>query len=651
MKKQILFVGVLACSFASTTLFAQKNETQKEKKEKVETLDEVVVTATKFNLKKENSGKVIAKITQEQLQKNAGKTVIEILNTVAGIDIRGVNANPTEPRSINIRGGRSRQVLVLIDGVPVTDQSAINQEFDLRLLSVSQIASIEILKGASSSLYGSGAAAGVINILLKKASKDRISGSFEANLGTNNTANTSKRNLSDRNQNLTLNGTLGDFNFLGSFSLTGVDGMSAAKSTPPIVFENDTYYSKNGLLKLGYKVNDAFKIETFLNYDEFEYDFDAGAYADNAVNKGNQEQIRVGIRPKYTYNKGEVYVLASTNVIARTFNQFNPFSNMVDAYEFTGRSLNLDLVHKYEFSSQFQLITGLNYQEHSNNTITPYATIEKEIANFNTIDPYASAVFITENGLSINVGGRLNIHNVYGNQFVYDGNTAYNLKFNDIQSIKLFASYSSAFIAPSLYQLYDSFSGNIDLNPESNKTIEAGFEYKFKDWFSLNAVYFNRKESDAIIYDSTTFKYDNGSSEANGFEVNSKIIPFEYITLTSSYTFIDKNRFEDFNDYIPKHKFVSTLEAEPFKNFFFSLIYRNVGARTIFDRYGSFGTAGDDVILSNYQVIDFMTNYKVLNDRVTLYATITNVLDEDYDDILGFSTRGRNYKIGVRLQF
>ena len=55
MKKKILFVGVLACSFASTTLFAQKNETQKEKKEKVETLDEVVVTATKFNLKKENS--------------------------------------------------------------------------------------------------------------------------------------------------------------------------------------------------------------------------------------------------------------------------------------------------------------------------------------------------------------------------------------------------------------------------------------------------------------------------------------------------------------------------------------------------------------------------------------------------------------------
>jgi vitamin B12 transporter len=645
MKKQILIVGVLACSLVSTNFFAQKQ------KEKVEKLEEVVVTATKFNLKKENSGKVITKITQKQLQKNAGKTVIEILNTVAGIDVRGVNANATEPRSINIRGGRSRQVLVLIDGVPVTDQSAINQEFDLRLLAVSQIESIEILKGASSTLYGSGAATAVINIILKKASKNTVSGSFETSLGTNNTANTSESNLSDRNQNLNLNGTLGNFNFLGSFSLTGVDGMSSAKSTTAAVFENDAYYSKNGLLKLGYKFNEKLSIETFLNYDEFEYNFDAGAFSDNELNTGNQEQFRIGIKPKYTYSKGEVYLLASANVVERDLNQFNSFSNTLDNYQFNGRSLNLDLVNKYEFSSKLQLITGLNYQEHSNNSVTPFATIDKEVANFNTIDPYASVVYISDNGLSLNVGGRLNIHNVYGNQFVYDGNTAYNFSINDENSVKLLASYSTAFIAPSLYQLYDGFSGNIDLNPESNKTIEAGFEYSYKDWFSIDAVYFDRKETDAIIFDNTTFKYANGSSNANGFEVNSKIVPSEFLTLNASYTFVDRDSFEDFNDYIPKHKFVTTLEVEPFDNSFVSLTYRSVGERTIFDRYGSFGAAGVDVILPNYQVIDLMANYKLLEDTVTFFAAVTNVLDEDYDDILGFSTRGRNYKIGVRLQF
>ena len=648
MKKQILFVGVLACSFASTTLFAQKNEKQKEK---VEKLDEVVVTATKFPLKKKNSGKVITKITENQLEKNAGKTVIEILNTVAGIDIRGVNANATEPRSINVRGGRSRQVLVLIDGVPVTDQSAINQEFDLRLLSINQIASIEILKGASSTLYGSGAAAAVINIRLKKASKDRISASFETSLGTNNTSNTSESNLSDRNQNLMLSGTLGNFNFLGALSLTGINGMSAAKSRTATVFETDAYLSNNGLLKLGYKVNEDFKIETFLNYDQLEYDFDAGASSDIDLNTGTQEQFRIGVQPKYKYENGEFYLLASVNVIKRDLHQFNSFSNTLDDYEFKGRSMHLDLVHKYEFSSQFQLITGLNYQEHSNNTTTPFATIEREIANFNTIDPYLSAVYIAKNGLSINVGGRLNIHNVYGNHFVYDGNTAYNFEFNNKHSVKLLASYSTAFIAPSLYQLYDSFSGNMELNPESNKTIEAGVEYHFQDWFFLDAVYFNRKETDAIIYDNNTFKYGNGTSDANGFEVNSNAIISEQITLRASYTFVDKKRFEDFNDYIPKHKFVATVEAALFKNSFYSLTYRNVGARTIFDRYGSFGTAGMDVILPNYQVFDFMTNYKLLDDTVTFFVAITNVFDEDYDDILGFSTRGRNYNIGVRLQF
>ena len=645
MKKQILIAGVLASSLVSTNLFAQSQN------EQVEKLDEIVVTATKFNLKKENSGKVITKITQKQLKNNAGKTVIEILNTVAGIDVRGVNANASEPRSINIRGGRSRQVLVLIDGVPVTDQSAINQEFDLRLLTLSQIVSIEILKGASSTLYGSGAATAVINIVLKTASNDSVSGSFETSSGTNNTVNTSGSIFSDKNQNLSLNGTLGSLNYLGSFSITGVDGMSSSKSNSTSNFENDRYYSKNGLLKLGYKMNEKLSINTFLNYDEFEYDFDAGAFSDSDVNTGNQEQFRIGIKPKYNYKNGEVYLLASVNVVERNLQQFNSFSNTLDAYQFEGRSLNIDFVHQYEFSSKFQLITGLNYQEHSNHSTTPFATIDKERANFNTIDPYVSFVYVSNRGLSLNFGGRYNIHNVYGNEFVYDGNTAYNFRINDDNSIKVLASYSTAFIAPSLYQLYDGFSGNINLNPESNKTIEAGFEYRFKDWFSMDAVYFKRTETDAIVYDNSTYKYQNGSSNADGLEINSKISPSNILTLMTSYTYVNKNKLEDFNDYIPKHKLVSTLEVEPFKNLFFSLTYRNVGDRTIFDRYGSFGTAGSDVVLPKYQVIDFMTNYKLLKDTVTFFAAVTNILDEDYDDILGFSTRGRNYKIGVRLQF
>ena len=645
MKKQLLIVSVLACSFVSTNLFAQKQ------KENVETLKEVVVTATKFNLKKENTGKVIHKITQEMLLQNSGKTVVEILNNLAGIDVKGVNTNPSEPRSINIRGGRARQVLVLIDGVPVTDQSAINQEFDLRLLAVNQIESIEVLKGASSTLYGSGAATAVISITLKKASTDKVSGSFETSLGTNNTANSSNGSLSDRNQNLNVNGTLGKINFLGSFSLTGVNGISSAKSNTNTAFETDAFYSKNALVKLGYKVNEKLTLETFLNYDEFDYDFDAGAFADSKVNIGSQEQFRVGFKPTYTYNKGQLYLLASANVIERDLSQFNSFAGVLQDYEFVGRSVNVDLVNRYEFTEQLQLITGLNYQIHSNNTITPFGKIEKGLANFNTVDPYASLVYISDFGVSVNVGGRLNIHNVYGNHFVYDANLAYALLNTNDTALKLFTSYSTAFIAPSLYQLYDGFSGNIDLNPESNKTFEAGFDLNFKDWLQLETVYFNRKEIDAIIYDASTFKYGNGSSDANGFEVSAKVVPTSFLAINTSFTYTDRDVTEDFNDYIPENKLVAGLDITPFENAFFNFTYRNVGERTIFDRYGSFGTAGKDVVLENYQVLDFMTNYKVLGDTVTFFAAVTNLLNEDYDDVFGYATRGRNYKLGVRLQF
>ncbi len=649
MKKQLLIVGVLACSFVSTNLSAQQKEAQKEK---VETLNEVVVTATKFNLKKENTGKVIHKITQKELEQNAGKSVIEILNTIAGIDVRGVNSNASEPRGINIRGGRSRQVLVLIDGVPVTDQSAINQEFDLRLLAVSQIESIEILKGASSTLYGSGAATAVINIILKKASKDKISGSFETSVGTNNTANVKGSGLSDKNQNVTVNGTLGKVNFLGSFSLTGVDGMSAAKSDSNAEFATDSFYSKNGLLKVGYTLNDKLSIETFLNYDEFEYDFDGGAFSDSDVNTGNQEQFRVGVKPKFNYKNGQVYLLASANVVERDLKQYNSWAGTLDSYEFVGRSVNLDLVNKYDFQeSNIQLITGVNYQIHSNNTVTPFAVIEKGTANFNTLDPYASVVYISDYGLSVNVGGRLNVHNVYGNHFVYDGNLAYAaLKSEDV-SVKLLTSYSTAFIAPSLYQLYDGFSGNLDLNPESNKTFEAGFDATYQDWLQLDAVYFSRKEEDAIIYSNTTFKYANGSSNASGFEVNTKVIPTSFLAVNASYTYVAKDNFEDFNDYIPANKFVASLDVTALENAFFNFTYRNVGERTYFDRYGSFGNFGDDVILPSYQVLDFAANYKLLDETVTFFGAVTNLLNEDYDDILGYSTRGRNFKVGVRLQF
>ncbi len=152
-------------------------------------LDEVVVTNSKFELKRENSGKVITKITQKELEQLQGKSIAEIINSTAGIEINGTRSNAGQNLSYFIRGGRNRQVLILIDGIAVTDASQIANDYDLRLLNADQVESIEILKGASSTLYGSGAATAVINIKLKEASKNKISGNFRSVLGSNQSQN------------------------------------------------------------------------------------------------------------------------------------------------------------------------------------------------------------------------------------------------------------------------------------------------------------------------------------------------------------------------------------------------------------------------------------------------------------------------------
>ena len=648
-KSKNVCVAVVSLCLFGTQLFSQEKAQEK----KMEQLEEIVISATKFELKKENTGKVIYKISQKDIQRNAGKSVIELLNNVLGIEIRGVNSNPGEPRSTYIRGGRSRQALVLIDGIPLSDPTGIEQSYDLRLISLNQIESIEILKGASSTLYGSGAGTGVINIILKKASENNVSGVYEVSLGTNATSKNSTSSLNDKNQNISINGTLDKLKYNAFFNITGNSGFSSAKSTLTIPFEEDTYSSNNGFLKLGYEFNTQLRMDAFLNYDEFDYTFDAGAFNDSDVNLGNQEQFRIGIRPRLKYKKGEVFLNASINSLDRSFESFNSFSGGTNVFIYKGTSVNLDFVNKYEFTKNFQLITGINYQKHENESISDFGNIDPDLANFNVVDPYVSAVYITDFGLSINAGSRLNIHSNYGNNFVYDTNLAFGIVKNETINLKLISSYSTAFIAPSLYQLYSDY-GATNLAPETNRTFEFGFDSKLGKQWALSAVYYNRLEENKVIFLNLPTPpygmYANAleTIDVSGIEADVTFTISEELITTVGYAFVDKT--SDI-DYIPKNKLTASFVVNPIKNLAISTMFKNVGKRSLFDAFGSFGEAGKDVVLPSYSLLDMNVNYKVLEGKVLFFGSITNLLNEEYEETIGFNTRGRNFKMGIRIQF
>src|SRR5687767_7349626 len=95
------------------------------------TLNEVVITATKFPVKQTETGKVITVITQEQLQKNLGKSLPEVLNQQVGIAINGANNTSGTNQSVFIRGASSSNALILLDGVPLYDASGESNVFDI----------------------------------------------------------------------------------------------------------------------------------------------------------------------------------------------------------------------------------------------------------------------------------------------------------------------------------------------------------------------------------------------------------------------------------------------------------------------------------------------------------------------------------------
>ena len=139
-------------------------------------LDEVIITANKYPKKQTETGKVITIIGREQLEKSSGRTLPELLNTVAGTTILGANNNLGTNQTVSVRGSSAGNTLILIDGIPVNDPSVITNYYDLNFFDINQIERIEILKGGQSTLYGSDAVAGVINIIMKKATIRPVEG-------------------------------------------------------------------------------------------------------------------------------------------------------------------------------------------------------------------------------------------------------------------------------------------------------------------------------------------------------------------------------------------------------------------------------------------------------------------------------------------
>jgi len=642
MSKKLITLSVSIIA-TTTLLFGQKDSVSKTK---ANTLDDVIVTANKIEQKQNSTGKVVSIITAAQIQANAGRSVAQILNEEAGLYLPGSLSNVGTVPSIYMRGASSGRTLILIDGVPAGDPSMISNEFDLNLVPLSQVERIEILKGAQSTIYGSDAIGGVINIITKN--KDQKSWSGAYSVGSYGTQKVDIQHAHSFDK----------FNFVIGYENQSTKGFSsAADKFNSGSFDKDGYNNKSWFANLNYAISNNWSAKVYTRQTSYSADIDYGAFKDDKDDRFHNATNMSGLHLNYkkgdtrfqlqyqysTQNRQYLNDSADRKYIVYENNHYWGKSHFADAFFSTPISKNIQWI----IGSDFRY--GSYHQDYfSISAWGPYSD------NFKDTFQYQNAVYTSllmhsnNNNWLLELGGRYNNHSRYGSNETYTVSPSYKL---DDQN-RLLASISTGFKAPSLYQL----SYNSDLAPEKSFNTEFGIEHKSDKLFA-RAVYYNRTINNGIDYNYINYNYYNFiAQKVNGFELELNWKISSAHTFSANYTLMNgqetnQNRVTTTDtityNYLlkrPKHSGGISWQYKVSPKLDIS-----ISARYTSKRYDVGGYAKPDVLLDYYTIVNAHVQYK-LNRRWMLFADGQNLNNDHFQEINGYNTIGSMLQLGIRLR-
>ena len=657
MKKKFLIV---AAAFIGSQLTAQLVPTGREQDTSL--LDEVVITANKYPNKTSLTGKVVTIITREQLERSGGKDLSQLLTEQVGVYIGGANSNAGKDKSLYLRGARVDHTLIAIDGVPVYDPSGIGSNFDIRNLSIDQIERIEILKGSQSTLYGSDAIAGVINIITKKAGIKSFSGNGLLSYGSNNSIRA----------NAGINGKKGVVDYNLAYSLFDTKGINEAISTAANA-DKDAFQQNSLQASIGIQAGKNIRIQPYFRYNKIDGDIDQGSFTDELDYTYSQKSYQAGVRNEIAFGKTKLNVLYNYNNIDRLYiddsvksqngfdkysrGSYNGMEHFIDAYITTpvgNGSSKLTAGADFRTSNTDQEYSSVGFYG-------PYSTkYSADSLHHNQLGLYAALNINAKSGFNLELGNRLNIHSAYGSNYVFNINPSYLLN----NEFKLFANVSSGYRTPSLYQLLSEY-GNKDLKPESAFTFEGGVQYFSSDnKFTGRLTGFKRDVKDVIFfyYNPSTFQsqYINQDKQNDhGAELELSFKPTKNISLKAFYSFVDgkittvqNGKDTTYFNLIrrPKHSIGVNAGVRVTEKLFVSsnLSWFDKRKDAYFDAM-TFQTV--DVVLDSYILLDIYAEYAFCKNKLKVFADLRNISDSKYSETAGFNTLGFNGYGGVRLNF
>jgi vitamin B12 transporter len=576
-----------------------------------DTLDPIVITASRVATPAEEIPASITVIDKEEIEQAQANDVSELLRGVTGIDI-GRNGGPGQTTSVFMRGTESDHTLVMIDGVPInpgTIGNAALQNIDPRLID-----HIEIVRGPLSSLYGSAAIGGVINIITTGKVAEGAKSHFGAQAGSYDS--------------LSLNaGTRmakGPLNVAVNLSHQHSDGFPTKSS----VTDDHGYQNDSINAVLGYALeNHRFQVAAFSSRGNTEYD----NYGSSADQDFDTSVLRAGLTSQFSKDwESRLTLSRMTDFIDQ--NQANYLSQY--DYAHTTR-YTVDWQNDVRLSFANRLTAGITLEQENTDALSYGSSFDVTLNNqaFYIQDQYSQGAHTATGAL------RLTRHDTFGDNLTW--NLGYGYQLND--STRLRASAGTAFRAPSGTDLYGS-GGNPDLAPELSRSVEVGIRHQLDEHSEIDAAAYRTDIDDLIVYSGS---YPTGRNE-NVDKARITGIELNYNYNREPWQFSAggewKRPWDETHDVILSRRARIAAKA--------SLRYSqprwDAGVDLQFqgERDDSFY---NNTILDEYVLVNATARWHA-SRNLTIEGRIENLFDTDYELAGGYNTPDRSIYLGLRVE-
>lgn len=576
---------------------------------------EIIVKGARIDISEDNFGSSIFILDSEEIRLRGLRSAIDAISSSPGVTAKK-NGSFGGVGSVRIRGASSSQTLVLIDGIPVNDASSPGGGYNFEYLDTSNIDRIEVLRGSQSTLWGSDAIGGVVNIYTKSADKNSINllseiGSF---------------GLRKINSELGIASNSSKFLFL--VDDTSLDGISKADKKDGNV-EKDGFETNSYSFKGDIDLNNI-QIKGLLSYIKSDVEYDSFGFV-TGVQDGDERSIT----EEFIGNLTIKFNLFDDKLV----NTFSVNQSDISRDYFTNDNLTFGAdgerkLYRYQGNTGFgefnKIAFGLEKEESSVN------------ADKLSIDSYFFLYqFQPIKDLVISAGIRNDDNKGFNSKTTRKISAAYRV-FDNL-SIK--TSWGEGFKVPTIFQTTffccGAKSANSNIRPEESTSYDLGFDFSLKDKFSFSLVYFKKDINDQINFSFGLGGYENiDFVESDGFEisVNSKIS--EEINLYLNYSYIDSidGRGQRLIN-IPKDSGELALT--------YNSSFNLSGSLTIKYNGSEIGTYGN---LDSWSRADINLFYK-LNNFSEVYFRVENLLDKNYQQVFGYGTPDRSGLVGVKVNF